>query len=133
MPGEAPNPEDVVDAAAGMASGVIDMHLAKGGYPTPVDLAAISNADVQARVTNLLRHICVAIGLYHLSPGISEPTKGLEKAYREAMKWLELLAEGKVRLGIAKTGRVFGVSDETLENEIPADLHTAAWASLGRA
>ena len=74
------------------AGGEIDARLGRRGYPLPQDPVQFPILTVWAR----------AIARYHLHPqreGTQETTGRIERDYRDAIRALDLVADGKLSLG----------------------------------
>ena len=99
------------------ASSYIDGYLAEGGFTTPVDLSAISDAEARERLTQLLSDVCVAIVSGRIQPaGTRGVGRGTEKTADWAQAWLEKIASGKMSipgLALRVRSRIQVVGDNT--------------------
>jgi phage gp36-like protein len=81
-----------IEDAVSQAESIIDGYLARRGYPLPLSPAP-------ELVTGWTRDI--ARYLLHKDRGGKEDTDPIVRAYRDALKFLELIAAGKFSLGAA--------------------------------
>lgn len=89
------------------ASGYIDSYLSEGGFATPVDFDAITDAEASQRLLQLLSDVCIAIVMGRVSPaGTRGVGRGTEKNADWAQAWLERIASGRVAIpGLALKSR----------------------------
>ncbi|ATG73678.1 hypothetical protein AN401_07245 [Zobellella denitrificans] len=79
--------QDVINRAAEDASGEIDGYVAAGGYTVPM-----------LTVPRIIRAYACDIARYRMYDDAA--TEQVRKRYEDAIKFLRLLAEGKVKLGL---------------------------------
>jgi phage gp36-like protein len=102
-------------SAVDAADSLIDNALASSplGYVVPVDVTAISDATVKARVTALLDELSTSLAAWHLTRGHAGAPQKVKKDWEKARNFLDQIAKGRAEFsGVPRssaTGTRIGV------------------------
>ena len=138
------NDQEHADRALAAGAERIDEAFAAGGYVTPLDIASLPEdpptaLDAKTRITKQLEYADLSIAAWVLSSPVDAkqgtPTK-VKKDYDEIMKWLALIAEGKLKPPAlsALGGSASGTGMRIVGDELwgyNAEQHVFAHLNLG--
>ncbi|MEM1181174.1 MAG: hypothetical protein AAGM22_22720 [Acidobacteriota bacterium] len=133
--------EDAWAQRLGAASSRVDGYLAKAGYETPIDLAALRGdaaavPPVEGVSPSLAAQITEATALMALmaaSVGSQDARKSLQEAYKAQVEWLRNLAKNLPLPRIAATSdKTFGAVPGTGKPQITGAWHALVRRGLGQ-
>jgi phage gp36-like protein len=92
------------------SSAYMDSYLKRGGYSTPIDVSAISDAVARSRAESILIEVCCAIVGQQLFIGQRGAGEGQKQARNWAKDWLEDIAANRIAItGLATTSKRIAV------------------------